>query len=91
MALRLTALGRLAKPAERPFEAAGAGGPKGRRRLYLDGGWQDAAVYDRETLPPAAEIAGPAIVEEAHSTILLPGGWRLTVANTGDLLATVAA
>lgn len=91
VALRLTALGRLAKPAERPFEAAGAGGPKGRRRLYLDGGWQDAAVYDRETLPPAAEIAGPAIVEEAHSTILLPGGWRLTVANTGDLLATVAA
>ncbi len=88
VALRLTALGRLAKPVERPFDAAGAGGPKGQRRLYIDGAWQKAAVYDRETLPAAAEIAGPAIVEEAHSTILLPAGWTLTVANTGDLLAT---
>jgi N-methylhydantoinase A len=35
-------------------------------------------------------IDGPAIVEEPHSTLLLPPGWRLTAHSSGALIATVA-
>jgi N-methylhydantoinase A len=48
----------------------------GRRELHL-GGDQKAAsatVYDREKLPPEAELRGPVLIEEpTTTTIALPG------------------
>jgi hypothetical protein len=33
------------------------------------------------------QLHGPALIEESHSTLLLPQGWQLTVAASGELLA----
>ncbi len=82
--LRATARGLLPKPAIAPPAAVDAG-PKGERRVWIGGGWRDVPVYDRDRLPEAIE--GPAIVEEAHATLLVPPGWRVAMASGGHLVA----
>ena len=49
------------------------------------------AVYRRTVLPTGACIDGPAIIEEADSTTLVPSGARLTVHESGNLIITEAA
>jgi len=85
--LRVTATGRLPKPALRPFEAEGAPVPKGRRSVYLGGEWRDVPIYDRDVLSADAPVAGPAIVDEPFTTILLHEGWTVAPVATGDLIA----
>ena len=48
-------------------------------------------VYDRYALETGDEIAGPALIEERESTVVLGRGDRAVVAVTGDLIATPAA
>jgi len=50
-----------AKPGAKPE-------PKGRRQVYFDNSMRDTEIFDRATLPPGAQIEGPAIVEEFGST-----------------------
>ena len=46
---------------------------KGRRQVYTpeSGGFEDCPVYDRYALGAGASIEGPAIVEEAESTVVI--------------------
>jgi len=85
--LRMAATGALSKPARRPFAVAAASQVKARRAVRLAGGVHDTAIIDRETLAPGTSLDGPAIVEEAHSTLLIPPGWHLSVHATGALIA----
>lgn len=50
--------------------------PHSRRAVYWTevGSYVDTPVYDRYELAPGARIAGPALVEERESTVLLPPG-----------------
>ena len=58
-----------AAPAE-PVDLAGA--VKGTRPVYFpEGGFRPATVYDRYRLAPGARLAGPAIIEERESTIVV--------------------
>ena len=89
--LRLTAIGARPK-IELPKLARGAAEARvGTREIHLD----DAAratrctVYRREKLTPAAEIEGPAVIEEYASTTVLFPGDELRVADTGELVVTV--
>jgi N-methylhydantoinase A len=86
--VRCAATGRLAKPRPRPFDTSGTGGPKGTRSIAAEGSRVDMPVYDRDSLAPGARVSGPAIVEEAHSTLYLPPGWTLAAAPSGDLIGT---
>jgi N-methylhydantoinase A len=43
------------------------------------GGFVDTPVYDRGALAPGHAFAGPAVVEEADSTTIVPPGYRVTV------------
>ena len=86
--VRMAATGRLTRPGARPFEAASGGRPKGTRVIRIAGAEREAAVWDRSAMGAGVGIDGPAIVEEPHSTLLLPPGWRLTVHPTGALIAT---
>lgn len=61
---------------------------KGERPIY-DGqarAFVDAGIYDRYRLRPGMEIAGPAIVEERESTLVVPAGARVTVDRHGNLI-----
>ncbi|MEQ9332243.1 hydantoinase/oxoprolinase family protein [Thalassobaculum sp.] len=89
--VRMAATGRLTRPGARPFEAAAGGTRKGARTIRVAGAEREAAVWDRAAIGPGLSVDGPAIVEEPHSTLLLPPGWRLTAHPTGALIATVTA
>jgi N-methylhydantoinase A len=76
---RVTVSGLLEElPQEPELPAAPAAAPSGERRIYLDD-WLLARVYRFDALAPAQQIAGPAIVESAMTTVLLRLGDAATV------------
>ncbi|MBU7314736.1 hydantoinase/oxoprolinase family protein [Paenibacillus oleatilyticus] len=77
---RVTALGELPKAALRRTEESGgrSAQPTSRREVYFAEtdrpGYYDTAIYQRSELAPGDRLAGPAIIEQMDSTILiLPG------------------
>ncbi len=60
--------------------------PKGRRPVYFDRSMRDTEVFDRATLPPGTQIAGPAIVEEFGSTSVVFPGQALHVDDHGIMV-----
>jgi N-methylhydantoinase A len=83
---RVTVSGVLEELPQEPRLSAGPpAAPIGERRIYFDSGWVDAAVYDFETLAPGQQIAGPAIVESAMTTVLLRPSDRARVTEHGWL------
>ena len=53
------------------------------------GGWNETPVYDRERLPLAASISGPAVLEQMDTTILLHPGDHATQDSDGNLIVEV--
>jgi N-methylhydantoinase A len=47
---------------------------------------QLAPVYDRASLPAGTTLDGPALIEEASSTLLVPYGARATVQPCGNVV-----
>jgi N-methylhydantoinase A len=78
------------------LEGRGGGGAraalKGTRRAYFPGaeGWVEAAVYDRYRLGVGDELAGPAVVEEEGSTLVVGPGATARVAESGNIVMTLA-
>jgi N-methylhydantoinase A len=71
---RVAAIGHLpARPAP-PLPMRAASLPMARRRAWLDGAWQDLAVWRFEDLAPDQRVPGPAIVESDTTTVLLLPG-----------------
>ncbi len=69
-----------------------AGEPlRGRRAVYFQetNDYVTTAVYDRDALAPAAAISGPAVVEEAGSTLVIPPGASAVVADNGNIIVTL--
>jgi N-methylhydantoinase A len=64
---------------------------KGRRPAYFAeaGGFVPTPVYDRYALRPSTTLAGPAIVEERESTLVLGPGARAQVDDDGLLRVDV--
>jgi N-methylhydantoinase A len=60
------------------------------RRPIWFGGWTDAAVYDRLSLPVGAEIQGPAVLEQPDATILVEPGQTGRVDRFGNLILEAA-
>ncbi len=62
------------------------GAVKPGRKIYLDGGFVDARIYERAGLTCGKTIAGPAIVEEPfHTTVVIPGQ-TLELDRLGNLI-----
>lgn len=61
--------------------------PKGRRPVLIDAvaGFETATVYDRSGLAAGMVVDGPAIVEQADTTIVVPRGWRCVAWLAGTL------
>ncbi len=59
---------------------------KPKRKVYLDGGFVDAQIYERAGLTCGNTITGPAIVEEPfHTTVVMPGQ-MLELDRLGNLI-----
>ncbi len=78
VSLRVVARSRGREPAapQRLPGAAAPPRPAGRRRCFLGGGWREVPCWDAAELAPGAELAGPALIQQAHSAVVLPPGWR---------------
>ena len=59
-----------------------------RRPVFFAGGWVEAAVYSRDSIPADLVVDGPAIVESASTTIVVPAGSLVTRGSLGSLLMT---
>jgi len=89
---RVTASGlmpKLTAAGQKPFgEEDASKALKGERKAYFKetGAFEDARTYDGGVLTPGNEIAGPAIVEEAGTTLVIPLKWKASVTSRGDYL-----
>lgn len=86
--LRIQAVGVQHRPQLRPDEAARTpAAPFGTRRAYWrQTGWTDCPLYRRTELAVGQEIAGPAIVEEYGSTVVVPATWVVAADAYGNLV-----
>ena len=62
-----------------------------RRPVWFDDGWVDCPVYDRASMPAGYALEGPAIVEEAGGTSVVPPGWQVAVHESGSLDCRLSA
>ncbi|HEY5827336.1 MAG: hydantoinase/oxoprolinase family protein [Hyphomicrobiaceae bacterium] len=86
---RLIGWGRMERPELPKLDGAGrspAAARIGARRLVVGGAEADAAILAREAIPLDARIAGPAIIEEAGATTLLPPSWSARLEPSGSLV-----
>ena len=88
VSLRLTSVGRIAKPSAGRLEAGGPVEPKERRPVFFAeaGGYVDCPIYDRYALPAGAAFPGPAVVEEFDSTIVVHPGFAVRVDELGNVI-----
>jgi N-methylhydantoinase A len=86
--LRLDAVGKLPR-----FVAEGGAEGRGRttpraRRVHAAGRWHEAPVWRRDEIRKSDVIAGPAVVEEDYTTILIAAGWTARLGTDGHIIAT---
>lgn len=60
-------------PATDSAEAA----KKGTRPAYFDGKFVETGIYDFDKLGNGHKVAGPAVIEMAHSCVVVPPDWRV--------------
>jgi len=83
--LRMTATGRLPEArAVVPAPVAEAAALR-HRRVFAGGAWHDVAVHRREDV--RHPVPGPALIEEAYTTVFVASGWTCGPGQDGDLLA----
>ncbi|CAN5897804.1 hydantoinase/oxoprolinase family protein [soil metagenome] len=86
---RLAAWGLSDKPALPMVDAAGrsmAAAVLSTRPVVFGGVVHSVSILDREQLPPGEAVAGPAIIEEAGSSTVVPPDWSVTLDGIGCLV-----
>jgi N-methylhydantoinase A len=63
----------------------------GERQAWFRGAWHLTKIYRREKLPTGARLAGPAIIEQLDSTLVLDPGARAEVDELGNIMVTVGS
>ena len=91
--LRLTAIGKIAKPGLRELKQNNrdaAEVQKATRSVYFaeSDGYVECPIYDRYPLGPGCVLTGPAVVEEIDSTTVIHPGYQALVDKFGNLVLT---
>jgi N-methylhydantoinase A len=91
--LRTTVIGRRASVDLATFAPAIGGSealrPSGARQVRFNGGWFDTRIFDRASLRNGATLAGPAIVEQPDTTVVIDPGATAVVDALGNLVISV--
>jgi N-methylhydantoinase A len=85
---RLAGYGTGAKPELSRRRVAGTPGDAGLglRQVAFGGAPEPTQIYDRARLPTGATITGPALIEEAGTTSVVPPGFRAAADELGNLV-----
>ena len=93
VSLRVTVAGLMKKPPLDKIKKGGSAPPKsaaaGKRKVWFDGRFHNAATYRRAELLAANRISGPALIEEHASTTVLMPGDQMTVDPYGNMIIRV--
>ena len=73
------------------IDRSGAPKPSGARQVRFNSGWFETAIFDRASLGRGAELAGPAIVEQPDTTVVIDPGATAIVDSLGNLVISVGA
>ena len=87
--LRVTATGRLPRPAFAEQRAAGSDPSEaisGASEVYFEDGFVETPVYDRQRLSPGNRIEGPAIITQPDCTTVLASDQLLEIDHFGNLV-----
>ncbi len=87
--LRVQAVGEAHRPKQMEWrdDADGEAAPSSFRRAYWRGdGWVDCPIFDRSKIADEQRIAGPAIIEEYGSTVVVPRTWIARRDRFGNLI-----
>jgi len=87
VALRLKAVGGLAKPIPAHAEVEHARHASRNRPVHGRSGPVATPVWDRDAIGGTEAVSGPAIVEEPYTSIYLPAGWTILTHASGALIA----
>jgi N-methylhydantoinase A/oxoprolinase/acetone carboxylase beta subunit len=52
---------------------------KTKRPVFMRGEWQDADIWEMESLVPGNEIDGLAVIEASNTTLLVPPEWHVRI------------
>ena len=88
--IRLVSRGLAEKPALSFAPERGGDALIERRPVWFDEAWVDCPVYDRAAMRAGYVLNGPAIVEEAGGTSVVPPRWRVEVHESGSLDCVLA-
>lgn len=66
------------------------GALKGHRDVGFDGGRRETAIYDRVKIPVGARFAGPAIIEQLDTTIVVEPDTEVTADALGNLVISLS-
>ena len=67
-------------------DASGEPLPIGEYDTYVEGRWVATPFFDRASIPAAHPVAGPAVIIEQTSTLVVEPGWQAQVTGAGDLV-----
>ncbi|WP_372814939.1 hydantoinase/oxoprolinase family protein [Paenibacillus sp.] len=89
--IRLTVTGERSKPQFPALQKRNSNPQPLYRPVYFDDLSQafHCPVYDRESLPPGYEFAGPALIQEYASTTVIYEGDVCKVSDTGELIVSL--
>jgi 5-oxoprolinase (ATP-hydrolysing) len=62
-----------------------AAGSSGFQRCYLDGEWREVPRYEAGDLDEGVTIQGPTLIQQAHSALVVPCGWRAVGLGDGGI------
>jgi N-methylhydantoinase A len=85
--IRATVVGLMPKPSLRPHPSgSGAPTPRSQRTIRYDRSAHQADIYWRDDVLAGQSFAGPAVVEQSDTTVLIPGGFHATMDALGVLV-----
>jgi 5-oxoprolinase (ATP-hydrolysing) len=65
-----------------------AGDPLGHADMYAAGESRQAAVFDRDDLPPGVRVDGPAVIIDANATTVVEPGWQAEITARNHMVIT---
>ncbi|MFO1190237.1 MAG: hydantoinase/oxoprolinase family protein [Alphaproteobacteria bacterium] len=64
---------------------SGSGKPRRQSRMMFGSTWYDAAIWERDDMRQTTVVAGPARIDQADTTTVVPPGWVARLDQFGNI------